>query len=560
MPAASAGLFTSCNTSGPQFPTRRADKSEDMNTAFAASIAAPGLQVVAAVLTLLLVLVTGLLWRQLRLTRRLRRELEGDAPLSSSPPLIVDEPHAVPPGLLPRVRFDRALDKAVQAVDRQQESLVLLLIHLERAQRGSVKPSAPPDDGQLQAAVRRMREIFVERVGEPAVAPAVAGRGRAPELVAMRQGSDELLLLHTGDLESACTLAGRLCEALGQAGAAAADARPRRSALLCSIGLAVYPQHGTRSRLAEHAGLAARAVQRAGGAGYMVFASHMAEDQRAQTALLEELRQAVGRGQLELYYQPKVSAKTQRITGAEALLRWHHPSRGIISPAQFITLAERSGLIGKIGDWVINDACRQAAAWREQGLNLPVAVNLSAYQMRQDDLADRVEIALRRHKLPPGQLTVEITESVAMEDNRSVRRAFERLREVGVQVSVDDYGVGQAKLGALRELLANELKVDASLVRDVASRPEVRGIVDAMVRLAHALQLRVVAMGVETEEQRRRLVKLGCDELQGFMFARPMSAASVGQWAMLDAGDPRRGKSFGPSRWQDTDACVDFQV
>ena len=481
-------------------------------------------------------LMAALWWGERQQRQRLARRLGRQGPASVLPAGGRGEP-AEPgdptepvdplqlPGLMTRARFDGVLDKAVQAVDRQRGALVVLLIHLERQRGGGLKPPGPVGDSAMQAAVQRL---------------AVCLGGRP---LAMRLGPDELLLLHPGDLASACALAGRLAEALSGGAPAApaeADAGRRRSSLGCSIGLAAYPLHGTRSRLAVHAGIAAGAVRRAGGGGYMVFAPHMAEDQRDQADLLADLRQALAAGQLELYYQPKVSARGLRIVGVEALLRWHHPTRGIVSPAVFVPMAERAGLIGAIGDWVIQDACRQAGAWRAQGLKLPVAVNLSAFQMRQDDLADRIEAALLAHRLAPGDLGVEITESVAFEDTQVIRRAFERLRDVGVQVSVDDYGAGQANLGALRDLLATELKVDASLVRDVTSRPDVRGIVDAMVRLAHALQLKVVAMGVETEDQRDRLVQLGCDELQGYLFAKPMPAAGVAQWAAADARESAR--------------------
>lgn len=489
----------------------------------------------AAVFGLLAAATAGLLavlWRrEVRVRRQLshRRaapapELPADSPADAVDPAEAADPLQLP-GLMARTRFDGLLDKAVQAVDRQRGALVLLLIHLERQRGAGLKSAEPVGDAAMQAVAQRL-------------AACVGGHP-----LAMRLAPDELLLLHPGDLASACALAGRLAEALGGGGAggvaaASVEGGRRRCALNCSIGLAAYPTHGPRSRLALHAGTAAGAVRQAGGGGYMVFAPHMAEDQRDQADLLGELRQALGAGQFELYYQPKVAVGTLRITGVEALLRWHHPTRGIVSPALFIPMAERAGLIGAIGDWVIQDACRQAAAWRAQGLKLPVAVNLSAFQVRQDDLIGRVEAALRQHRLAPGDLTVEITESVAFEDTQVVRRAFERLRDVGVQVSVDDYGAGQSNLGALRDLLATELKIDASLVRDVTSRPDVRGIVDAMVRLAHALQLRVVAMGVETEDQRDRLVKLGCDELQGYLFAKPMAAAGVAQWAAAEAGEP----------------------
>jgi diguanylate cyclase len=289
-----------------------------------------------------------------------------------------------------------------------------------------------------------------------------------------------------------------------------------------------------------------------------VFAPPMAEDQREQASLLADLRVAAGLGQFELVYQPKVAAGSLQVTGVEALLRWHHPLRGIVSPAVFIPMAERSGLIGGIGDWVMADACRQCAAWRAQGLHLPVAINLSAYQMRQHDLADRVDAALQRHGLQAGDLTLEITESVAVEDTDIIRRSFERLSDLGVQVSVDDYGVGQTSLGSLQQLLVSELKVDASLVRDLADRPDVRGIVDAMVRLAHALSLKVVAMGVETEAQRDRLVQLGCDELQGFLFAKPMSAPGVAQLARRDPVAVPRAVAGSVTQCSDSTAAVDL--
>ena len=285
----------------------------------------------------------------------------------------------------------------------------------------------------------------------------------------------------------------------------------------------------------------------------MVFDPKMAVDQREQAELLADLRQAVARGQLELFWQPKVDARSLQITAAEALLRWHHPRRGMISPSVFIPLAERHGLIGSIGNWVIDDATRQAAVWRGQGLRMRVAINISPDQMRQDDLVDRLQAALARHQLQPGRFTCEITESVAMEDTLVTQRSFERLRRAGLHVSIDDFGVGQASLSYLRRLPAAELKIDASFVHDLGQSEDARSIVDAVVKLAHALGLKVVAEGVETERQRDLLVQLDCDELQGYLFAKPMAAAQLAVWAQLaDEQPPPQAVDFRPSLFEET--------
>jgi EAL domain-containing protein (putative c-di-GMP-specific phosphodiesterase class I) len=273
-------------------------------------------------------------------------------------------------------------------------------------------------------------------------------------------------------------------------------------------------------------------------------------DLREQAELLQDLRLAVANGQLELFYQPKVDARSLQITAAEALLRWHHPKKGMVSPAVFIPLAERYGLIGQIGNWVIADACRQAAQWRDSGLRMRVAINISPYQMRQDDLVERLQETLAQHKLQPGRFTCEITESVAMEDTQVTRRTFAKMRQAGLHVSIDDFGVGQTSLSYLRRLPAAELKIDASFVQDLEFNLDSRSIVDALVRLAHALGLRVVAEGVETEGQRDVLAAMGCDELQGYLFARPMSARALALWA-LDDGQ-RTDAQFRSSLFQDT--------
>lgn len=439
---------------------------------------------------------------------------------------------AATPAMLQGEAVEQALDAAVAHCDETRASLCVLLVSLDHLQAVNDGYGHQQADLLIGEAAQRLRTL--------------AGPGT--DLA--RMGGVEFLLLVPADLATGCELAAAACQALARPYGV-----PGRAdvAMSCSIGLAVYPLHGARPHLVGHATMAMRQMQRAGGGDYMVFDPRMAVDLRAQAELLADLRQAVVRGELELYYQPKVDARSLQITAAEALVRWHHPKRGMVSPAVFIPLAERHGLIGAIGNWVIDDATRQAAAWRALGLRMRVAINISAYQMRQDDLVDRLEAALARHQLQPGRFTCEITESVAMEDTQVTQRSFERMRRAGLHVSIDDFGVGQASLSYLRRLPAAELKIDASFVQDLGQSEDARSIIDAVVKLAHALGLRVVAEGVETERQRDLLVQLDCDELQGFLFAKPMAAAQLAVWAQLaDEQPPPQAVHFRDSLFQDT--------
>ncbi len=222
----------------------------------------------------------------------------------------------------------------------------------------------------------------------------------------------------------------------------------------------------------------------------------------------------------------------------------------MISPTVFIPLAERSGVINALGEWVIDEACRQARAWRDQGLRMRVAVNLSVHQLRQADLPQMLAAALSKHQINPDLLTCEITESVAMEDTDATLQFFKELAAVGVHISIDDFGSGYSSLAYLRKLPAGELKIDRSFVLDLEQSEEARTIAGAVVQLARALNLKVVAEGVETEAQFQILRTLGCDELQGFLFAKPMSAKALGRWAM--AADGPRAIEFSEALFQGT--------
>ncbi len=435
-------------------------------------------------------------------------------------------------GLPNRTSFEGRLAQAQQLADAQHGQVALLVVALDGFKHVNEEFGHEYGDRLLQRVAQRLRSL---------VAPHSAAR----------LGGDEFLLLHgDGSAQQAMALAVQVIDAVAQP----CSVDNRELSVGCSVGLALYPQHGSMSALITQAGVAMRAAKSAGGSTYAVFDARMVVDTREQAELLRDLRLALARSQLELMYQPKIHAPSAQITGVEALLRWHHPQRGTISPNIFIPMAERSGLINALGAWVIDEACRQARAWRDEGLRMRVAINLSAHQLRQRDLPQRIEAALRKQQINPDLLTCEITESVAMEDTEATLRFFTELAAVGVHISIDDFGCGYSSLSYLRKLPAGELKIDRSFVLDLESSEEARKIAAAVVQLAQALKLKVVAEGVETEEQYQILRQFGCDELQGFLFAKPMSARALGLWATANEGP--RSIQFSESLFRETRALA----
>nr|WP_255662560.1 bifunctional diguanylate cyclase/phosphodiesterase [Acidovorax sp. D4N7] len=359
----------------------------------------------------------------------------------------------------------------------------------------------------------------------------------SPATVARVGGDEFLVLLEGAGQAEAMGVAQRLLATLAQP--FGVSGKPVQIA--GSIGIAAYPGHSEGSKLVASADAAMYAAKRAGGGRYKLFEPHMESDAAWQLELQNALRGAIERNELALHYQPKIDVRQSRSSGVEALLRWNHPVHGAIAPAVFIALAERFGLIGKIGNWVIEEACRQMAEWAAQGLRMRVAINLSVHQLREDDLAGRIENALRAHGIDAGQLLCEITETVAMEDTRATQHTFDGLARIGVYLSIDDFGTGYSSLNYLRHLPARQLKIDSSFVSDLEHSQQARSMVGAVVGLAHALGLSVVAEGVETQGQRDILLAAGCDEFQGFFFARPMPASVLMAWLQArhphDAGN-----------------------
>lgn len=293
-----------------------------------------------------------------------------------------------------------------------------------------------------------------------------------------------------------------------------------------SVGIALYPGNGlTAEELLMNADAAMYHAKGAGKNGYSFFDASMNTNARKQLQLLQDLRQALELQQFRLHYQPKFDASNSRPVGAEALLRWEHPQQGLLLPENFIDLAEKTGLIIPIGDWVLNEACRQMRIWFDQGYShWRIAVNLSALQFCYSGLVDSVVAALERHRLPANSLTLEITETTAMSDADASMVVLQRLSQMGVDLSIDDFGTGYSSLMYLKRLPANELKIDRGFVRDLEHDSDDAAIVSAIVALGQALGLRIVAEGVETDTQQSFLTTLGCDALQGFLLGEPLLA------------------------------------
>ncbi len=434
--------------------------------------------------------------------------------------------------LLPnRLMFESVLAEAVQEAGAAGERMALLFIDLDGFKPVNESLGHRAGDAMLREIAARLRRF-----------------ARAEDRIA-HLGGDEFLVLVGGDPrpEDAAIFAERLQQAIGEPCAVGG----REAAVSSSVGIALYPQDGRSADLIGQAEAAMRAAKSAGGAAHCFFEAKMTSGAREQFELLRDLRRALADGQLHLEYQPKIHAPSGKVTGAEALMRWQHPLRGAVSPTVFIPIAERFGLIGAIGNWLIEEACRQAGQWRDEGLSMRVAINLSAHQLRHADLADRIGTALRRHGVDPRLLTCEITESVAMEDASSAMGMVDKLVAMGVNISVDDFGTGYSSLSYLCKLRAGELKIDRSFVLELETSADARAVVDAVVKLAQALGLKVVAEGVETEAQHRILRAFGCHELQGFLFARPMRAGALSAWAMR-SGEALRSIDFRPSLYSAT--------
>ena len=296
-----------------------------------------------------------------------------------------------------------------------------------------------------------------------------------------------------------------------------------------SVGISLFPFDGDDGQtLLKNAGAALYKAKRAGGANYQFYTADIHDRASRRLSLETTLRRALQNQEFLLHYQPKVSVDSLEITGVEALVRWHHPQLGLISPAEFIPLAEDTGLIIPIGQWVLKEACLQNKRWQNQGFaRIRMAVNISARQLHDQAFADTVIRILRETNLEPEYLELELTESSIMQNAELAANVLSRLKSMGIYCSIDDFGTGFSSLASLKRLPINALKIDKSFVSEAPSEPDDAALVLAIITLAHNLRLRVIAEGVETEEQLRLLHLLRCDEIQGSLFSKPLPADAL---------------------------------
>ena len=296
-----------------------------------------------------------------------------------------------------------------------------------------------------------------------------------------------------------------------------------------SIGISIYPDDGDSApMLLRNADTAMYHAKDRGRNNFQFFTEQMNRAVQERMSLENDLRDGLEKGEFELYYQPQVHGIDGHVSGVEALIRWHHPTRGLVMPEAFIPVAEETGLIVPIGEWVLNEACRQARLWHDAGhVDLTMCVNLSARQFQSDDLSSHIEGALSASGLPPHKLELELTESTLMVNPGNAIELLHRLAGLGIRMAIDDFGTGYSSLAYLKLFPMHRLKIDRSFVRDLTFDANDAAIVEAVIAMAASLRLDVIAEGVETEEQLSYLLAHGCEQIQGYIFSRPMPAGEV---------------------------------
>jgi diguanylate cyclase (GGDEF)-like protein/PAS domain S-box-containing protein len=359
----------------------------------------------------------------------------------------------------------------------------------------------------------------------------LAGCVRTVDTVS-RQGGDEFLIVLSSlpDVDAIVPILGKIKEKVQEPFYFDGNELP----VSMSIGVALYPDDGEKfDVILKKADMAMYRAKEAGRNTYRFFDDELHDEASDQLAIRTGLKRALERNEFMLHYQPQNDMLTGETVGAEALIRWNHPERGLLAPSKFIHVAEESGLIAPIGEWVIQEACRQAMVWKEEGfLNVSIAVNLSAVQFKRGDLDQIVVRALRETGLPPEYLELELTESLLIQDIDNVLKTLQKLKSLGVKLSIDDFGTGYSSLSYLKRLNVDKIKIDQTFIRDVAEDPNDKAIVTAIIQMARSLNLKTIAEGVENIEILQQLHRLRCDETQGFYFAKPMSSSEFMQYMM----------------------------
>jgi len=412
-------------------------------------------------------------------------------------------------GLPNRLLFGERVSQAIARAERTQRGLAVLFIDLDRFKNVNDTLGHGAGDAVLKACADRVARCL-----------------RDTDIVARISGDEFAVLVEPCAQPAAAIAVAR--KILG------AIERPliiqgHEIVLTGSIGISIYHEDGRDPEtLLKHADIAMFRAKEHGRNNYQFYSAQMNPHSLERLALESALRRALDRGEFALHYQPKFDLKTGGITGVEALLRWRHAELGNVSPAQFIPIAEETGLIEPIGAWVLKEACEQAARWQAQGLRgIRVAVNLSARQFRNQKLGRDIRKCLVESGLDPSLLELELTESMVMQDPEQAASMLNELKSLGLSLSIDDFGTGYSSLAYLKRFPIDSVKVDRSFVKAIPQDAEDVAIVEAVIALAHSLRLRVVAEGVETQEQHGHLQGLGCDEMQGYYKSKPLPVEEI---------------------------------
>jgi len=412
-------------------------------------------------------------------------------------------------GIPNRLLFVDRIQQSAAENERAGGKMAVLVADIDRLRRINERFGHSNGDDLLRRVVERIQSCL-----------------RRHETLA-RTGDDEFGIVLTGFREEIdpARVAERVLAGLAQP----IPIHGHPCVVTASIGIAVFPQDGTDAdQLVASADAALYEAKRKGGSHYAFCRRELRAAAIDRLDLENELRQALAEDQLVTFYQPKVDVASRRIHGAEALVRWRHPERGLVPPGEFIPVAEEAGLIGPLGEWVLEAACRQGARWQARGApTLPVCVNVSGRQFEEDAFAAKVVATLEATGLDPHLLEIEVTESTLMANLGRVREMLESLSELGVRVAIDDFGTGYSSLAVLRDLPVDCIKIDRSFVRYVTEREVDARLVESIEMLARSIGIETVAEGVETPEQAEFLASIGCDQLQGFLFSQPLPAEDL---------------------------------
>lgn len=416
-------------------------------------------------------------------------------------------------GLPNRTLLQDRLSKALADARRRKEKLAILFLDLDHFKVINDSLGHSAGDSVLKEVAARLKKWVRDR-----------------DTVARLGGDEFVVLLHQiKDIGDVGVAARRMLDTI----TAEIVVERRPLSIGCSIGISIFPDHGRDAvALTKNADTALYCAKEKGRNNFQFFTSQMNEQVMERLNLESDLRGALQRNELFLMYQPQLDVTTGRLIGAEALLRWRHPKLGLIPPDKFIRIAENTGLIIPIGEWVLATACTQARQWQDEGLPaIPVAVNVSAVQFRQEDFLQLIKRVLDQTGLAPGCLELELTESLLMSNAEVIVSMLRALKQTGVKLSIDDFGTGYSSLSYLRHFPVYKLKVDRSFVCDITANPDNAAITATIISMAKSLNLKAIAEGVETEEQVTFLRRHDCDEVQGYYFSKPLRAGDFAQFA-----------------------------